>query len=289
MKRHRIIAVSTGLVLVLAGCSDGSSGGANPAAIIMLAADKTEEAGTARIWMDMQTDGPDGVVTTIADGVLDMTSNRGKISMEMEMPDAPAGTPTDTSIDAVMDGTVMYMKMPGLSQELPGGKPWLRFDLQVAGEELGIDLGALMQAGGSDPTRTLQYLRGASGEVETVGEEEVRDVDATHYRANLSFEKIVEQAPEDLRAEIEPTVDLLKEWVGSDAMPVDVWLDREGRMVRQKQSFEYVSGPAAGSSVSMTMEMYDFGADVDVALPPRSQVTDLSRLLEGAGQPTSAP
>lgn len=289
MNSHRITAVSLGLVLVVAGCSGGSSRGPNPGAIITLAAEKTQEAGTARVWMDMKTEGPDGVISTVADGVFDMTSRRGEISMEMDMPDAPAGAPTDTRVDAVMDGTVMYMKMPELSQQLPGGKPWLKVDLQAAGEELGLDFGALMQAGGSDPTQSLQYLRGVSGDVETVGEEEVRGVQATHYRTSLSFDKIVDQAPEDLRPRIKPTIDLLKEWVGTDEMPVDVWIDADGRMVRQKQSFSYVAGPAAGSSLSMTMEMYDFGIDVDIDLPPRSQVTDFSRLLEGAGQPTSAP
>lgn len=275
----RIAAAIVGSVFVLGACG-GSGTSSNPLGAIVLAAEKTQEAGSARVWMDMEMDGPTGASTTTGEGVFDMAAEQGQMTMEMDMVDAPAGTPGLGTTEAVFDGTVMYMKIPGLSAQLPGSKPWLSVDLQQVGEEVGVDMGALIQAGGSDPTQSLQYLRGASGDVETVGEEEVRGIDTTHYRASISFDKIVEQAPADLRDRLEPTIELLKEWAGSDEMPVEVWIDDEGRMVRQRQSFEYAAGPAAGTSMKMTMEMYDFGVDVDVDIPPDSQVTDFAELMK---------
>lgn len=276
----RIAGAVVGVVFLLGGCADSTE--ANPLGVILAAPDKTAEVGTARIWMDIDMDGPTGVVSTIADGVMDMDAMQGEMTMEMEMPAAPAGTPDLGTIEAVIDGTMMYMKMPALSAQLPPGKPWMSFDLQDMGEEVGVDFGALMQSSSSDPTQSLQYLRGASGEVETLAEEEVRGVETTRYRAQISFDKMIEQAPEHLRSRLEPTVDLLAEWLGAEEMPVEVWIDDEGRMLRQKQSFEYVSGPAKGMSMAMTFEMYDFGVDVDIDVPPASQVNDLGELMKGA-------
>jgi hypothetical protein len=278
MKRFAVAVIGT--ALAISACGGESSSGSNPLAVIALAADKTQEAGTARMSMEMVMDGPTGRINSSAEGVLDMASKQVEMTMEMEMPDAPAGTPDMGTIEGVMDGTVMYMKMPALSAQLPSGKPWVSFDFQKIGEEMGMDMGALMQAGGSDPTQAMQYLRGASGEVKTLGEEEVRGFATTHYRATIVFDKIVEQAPGDLRDRLEPTVDLIKEWAGTDEMPVEVWIDDQGRMIRQKQSFEYAAGPAAGMSMDMTLEMYDFGVQVDIEPPPPSQVTDLHDLMK---------
>lgn len=277
----RIVAAIVGSVFVLSACgSPGSS--SNPLAVIVLAAEKTQEAGSARVWMDMEMDGPAGVINTTGDGVFDMAGTQGHMTMEMDMPDAPAEMPELGTSEVVFDGTVMYMKMPSLTSQIPGSKPWVSFDLQQAGEKAGVDMGALMQAGGSDPTQSMEYLRGASGDVETVGEEEIRGIDTTHYRASISFDKIVEQAPADLRDRLEPTIEQLKEWVGSEEMPIEVWIDDQGRMVRQRQSIEYAAGPAAGSSMKATMEMYDFGTAVEVEIPPASQVTDFRELMQGA-------
>ena len=289
MRSIRVAAVGSALLLLVGACGQESPTGSNALGVITLAADKTQQAGTARMSMDMEMDGPTGLVTSTAEGAFDMASKRGQMSMEMDMEGAPAGTSDMGTIEAVFDGTVIYMKMPALSAQIPGGKPWISFDLQKAGEQLGLDLGALMQSGTSDPTQTLQYLRGASGDVETVGEEEVRGVTATHYRAAVSFAKIVEQAPEDVRDAVEATVAQLEEWVGSDEMPIDVWIDSEGRMVRQMQNFEYVAGPASGTSITMTMEMYDFGVDVDIDVPRPSDVTDIGALMEEMEKPGSAP
>lgn len=286
---RRIAIAAVGLFLVLGtACGGTSPGESNPLAVILLAADKTQEVGTARASMDMEMDGPSGAVVATGEGLFDIAAKRGEMTMEMEMPDAPAGTPDLGTIESVYDGTVVYMKMPAATA-LPDGKPWIRFDFQTVGESMGLDFGALMQAGTSDPTQSLQYLRGASGEVETIGEEEVRGETAIHYRATIVFDKIVEQAPAEQRDRLRPTIEVMKEWVGSAGVPVDVWIDDEGRMVRLDQRFEYAAGPAAGTSMAMTLEMYDFGVEVDVEVPPASQVTDLQELMERAGQPPAAP
>jgi hypothetical protein len=232
--------------------------------------------------MQMTMTTPQASFDIDAEGAWDFANQLGRMTMNMDVPDAPEAS---GAVEMVFQDLVIYMKYPALTQAAPNIKPWLRMDLETVGDEMGMDLGAMMQAGNSDPTQSLQYLRGVSGDVEVVGEEEVRGVPATHYRGLFDFDKMIENAPPDLQERLASTVETMDAVLGTQDIPFDVWIDDQGRAVRIMQSFDYTEGPQAGSSMSMTMDMFDFGTDVTVEIPPASQTTDFQELMDGMGVP----
>ena len=281
MRIGRIIA-SLACLSILGACGSASDvadrrAEDDPLAAITLAADKTSAVGSARVAMDMTMTSSEGDITTSGEGVFDLDARRGEMTMNVVGPGNPGGM----AMEGVFDGTTIYMKFPPeIASQMPGGKPWLSMDLQAVGEQEGLDFNALMQSGSSDPTQTLHYLRGAAGDIETVGEEEIRGTTTTHYKATIDYDKVAEQAPADVRDGMERNVEVIKEWLGDDSAPIEVWIDEDGLARRMEMSLEYAAGPAAGTELSMSMDLFDFGVEADIQVPPPSQVTDYAALME---------
>lgn len=70
-------------------------------------------------------------------------------------------------------------------------------------------------------------LRGSSESVKEAGTEEIRGAEATHYTAKVNLAEVAED--EGASAE---DVKKLREELGTDTVPVEVWIDEEGRAVR---------------------------------------------------------
>ncbi|MGH2756241.1 MAG: hypothetical protein ACRDI3_00455 [Actinomycetota bacterium] len=266
---RRLIALIAGLTLVACGGSQSSL------AVITLAASRTVEAGTARSVMSSTIKIQGQEIRSRGEGEIDFEAQRGRMSMEMS---GGPGAAAFGTTELIFDGLVIYMKSPAFSQ-IPGGKEWVSMDLAAMGDQMGFDMSALQQLGQNDPTASLYYLRGAK-EVKEIGEEEVRGEPTTHYEATINFDDAIAKSPEDIQASLRSTLDQMKAWMGKDEMVFDVWLDGDGRMRRQQMTFDYVSGPAAGTSADITIEMFDFGIPVEVSPPPASQVTDLQELIQ---------
>jgi hypothetical protein len=49
------------------------------------------------------------------------------------------------------------------------------------------------------------------------------------------------------------------------------------------QSFDFEQGATAGASMSMTMDIFDFGTPVNVEIPPASETTDFQELMGSMG------
>lgn len=270
MRRTSLLLAT--VALVLAGCAQ------QPSAVALVAAAPTQTtgAGTARMAMTVDTEGGEQALSLTGDGAIDFEGKRGTLTMKMSgMPGAPGGLTMETRYD----GTVFYMKLP---EEMTGGQlptEWVKFDLTETEGMAGFD--QLQQMGG-DPTQGLEVLRGVSGEVEEVGTEDVRGTSTTHYRATVDLDKAVAEAPERARNSVRQLIEQL----GTSEMPVEVWIDEEGRLRRQRQRLDLSqatgAAPAQGGTVTTTVEYFDFGIDVDVQPPPADQVTDLQE-LQGAG------
>jgi hypothetical protein len=163
-----------------------------------------------------------------------------------------------------------------LPPELGAPTPWVKVDLAASGLHGGADGAQLRQFQQADPTQFLAYLRGVSDEVETLGREAVRGVGTTHYRATVDLERASREAgaftdPERFRQ--------LVEQLGTSTVDLDVWVDDEGRVRRQR--FEQPLPEPPGATVGVTLELFDYGAPVEVSAPPADQVTDLTELLSG--------
>jgi hypothetical protein len=110
-----------------------------------------------------------------------------------------------------------------------GSRPWRSFR---ATDVDGLCEAALF----GNPVKELQLVR-AVARTEAVGEENIRGVKTTHYRAELD--------------------------VGAVKGPIELWVDENGVVRRSRQR-----GPQKKSFVSIR-EYFDFGVEVEVEPPKR--------------------
>jgi hypothetical protein len=96
-----------------------------------------------------------------------------------------------------------------------------------------------------------------------------------HYRADVDLNKAAERVPDKKAAD---TVKQMFKSSGLSSFPVDVWIDRAGRVRRESFSF---SAPAM--VMEMTIEFTRFGVPVDTTPPPADQVMDAGAPLSAAG------
>jgi hypothetical protein len=262
--------------LGLAGCgSEDVAEVVSPQAAVAGAATKTADAGSARVSFTGTVNGvAGGPVTVSAEG--EYTGRQARMTLDMSALGAATGGAFGGEMELVMDGLVIYMKRPSqITSALPGGKEWIRLDLAVAGEELGVDFEELRQIQQADPTQTLKYLLGASDDFERLGSEKVRGVETTHYRGTVDLRKALEEIPADSRDELERVLEL----TGEPTMPFEVWIDGDGltRRMKYEQPLPADQG-GEETTMALTMEMYDFGAEVDVEPPRDDEVIDLQKL-----------
>ncbi|MEZ5098741.1 MAG: hypothetical protein R3C15_02830 [Thermoleophilia bacterium] len=259
---------------------------------LIAAVDKAAEAGSARIALTSTIGTPQGDLTLTGEGAVDYASQTGVLTMDLSGAGGlglPIGTGEDASIDIVYDPTAVYMRIPALGQALGSDRPWLKMDLASLAAAQGLGGGQLSQFGSSDPTKALEFLRGASDDFAEVGQEDVRGVAATHYRGTVSLDRIPDTVPAEQRAALEQQLAVLKQ-SGVSSIPMDVWIDGEGRVVKLTQQLTLTpAGTTEPQEASTTVELYDYGTDVSVEVPPADQVTDLTELLAGLGQGLPAP
>lgn len=289
--RSRAVILASSLALALgavAGCGqDGESEqGAEsarepaPADAVAAAAQTTSERKTARIAFDgtMEMSGLSEPVNFTGEGAADFGVGASRLTLDMsEFAEAfggGLGDPAGWRGDAVYAGDIIYMRLPALTKLLPGAKRWLR-----------VDEGMLMEQGGTqfsapDPVEFVEFLSAAGRDVEVLGEEEVRGVATTHYRATIAVDELPRAVDPEARAEVEAYARRLRQ-MGVEQIPLETWVDEEG--VARRVSVEYANMQANGreASVAFSLELFDLGAAVSIDLPPKSQVSDFEALLRG--------
>ena len=304
MRRHRRAALILAAGLALGACGGGGGergdrttdvvvdeesgeGGVVIEDRLVAAAASSMDAGSARMamTMTMAVPGMDDVVVS-AEGVTDFTSGDSQMTMDMGplMQGLASvgldGLGEDLVVEVrVVDG-VVYMRYPEALSQFMGGAPWLAVDASDALAASGTN-GPFGQA---DPTQYLEYLAAVSSGVQEVSRETVRDVETTRYHAVIDFEKAMDQVPpEALESlgidahEFAEQLAQMREVLGSE-MPADVWIDDDGLLRRMRMDMS-----VAAQSMSVDLEMYDYGVDVQVEAPPADEVSDLSELLGGLG------
>jgi hypothetical protein len=283
----RRLAVGPALLLALvAGCGGSSDPSAEPSAaptgapstaeaqgaaqVVQASATRTQEAGSARVELTSETVVGDQTISFTGTGAFDAAAKRGTFQL-----DAPAAG--GTIEQRIVDDTI-YLTLP---QE-PGVFYAMPLE-DIAGTPLG---------GSTDPTAGFAALEAVSDDVREVGTETVRDVETTHYTGTFDVAAAIEQAQGTQKTVLQSTLGPLR----LDAVPFDVYLDDEGRIRRFTQTIEVPAGPQTnGQAVTSTstVDVYDFGTQVEVEPPPDDQVKDGSQLLEaltgGAGGGGTAP
>lgn len=254
MKKLRIALCVAVVAVGAIGCGDSESGG-SPKSLEALAAaaDKVSDAGSSAMSMSMEMSFGGEEVTAEGEGAFDWVGETGEMTMTM----SGAGLPGEVEMDMIIDGNDVYMKMP---EGLGTGAGWYRMDAA----DVGSGVGSANQLS-QDPSKFVEFLRGASEDgVEDLGTEEIGGVPTRHYKAELSFEKILDQAPdqeavEEMRAQLEAFGDV-------DSVPAEVWIDEDGLPRRMEMTMDL--GDDAGA-MEISIDMFDYGIEVDVQPPKK--------------------
>jgi hypothetical protein len=208
-------------------------------------------------------------------GTFDKSGKIGQMSMTTSV------MGKDMKIDEISSGHTIYMTSDLFKQVLPGGKTWIKLDLDAAAKDQGIDLSALTGAGGGatqDPTQALEYLKGA-GKSTTVGDETVNGVETTHYHVDVDLEKVGAKGG----AEGKKAVQQLEKMSGLRTLPVDVWVDKDHLVRREAMKYD-MTVQGQRMSMSMTIDMTKYGVEVSARPPKDSDTIDAQELLGQLGK-----
>lgn len=283
----RVLKPVLAVLVLLAACGSGKS----PTERVIGAPAATVAEGTARITQRLVLSPPAGTdateVVITGKGAIDFARQRGTMTTTVD----------GQSVEGVFAGTAVYQRLPDLAAA-GRGREWFKLDLDSVGADLGVEgLGNLIQSQSTDPTASLQHLRGATGPVEKIGKERIRGTDTTWYGSTVDLRKAADAAPDATASTIRQFIEVF----GIRQVPVEVWVDSEGRARRVLQKLDYSKASGKGKfppgtlpdAVEVSMEFYDFGIPVTVRIPPADQVADLAETLgrveSGAGSGTSSP
>ncbi|MFI1418148.1 hypothetical protein ACH4VX_09155 [Streptomyces sp. NPDC020731] len=266
------ITVAAVMGSVLTGCGDGNEptgakDGGSPSAsrndedrdttAVRAAYDKTAEAESARMTVRMKLAAEGETVTSDGKGVLDLAEGDSVMTI----------TAQGESLEQRVVDEVLYQKTPG--RDAPGGKPWAKIDLRKVAAQEGVNNQRI-----GDPARTAAYAKAITDkDVTEVGTEKIDGVNTTHYRVSVDVTRL-------------PGGDRMREQLGP-TLPMQVWLDDEGRLRRQQMDMTVRTAASASAKpdtgaapqqlkMSTVMEFSDFGTEVDAEAPPAGQVADMT-------------
>lgn len=266
MRRGLCAVAAAVAAVVVAGCGGQSP----PEEVIAAAPERTQAAGTAHMSMELTGPDPGEGPAMTSEGDIDFANDRAQMTVDVGDLPLPGGGP----VTMILDGDIIYTQLP-----VPGQSGWFRIDAAEVNEALTGLSGAL---GGEDPMQALQLLRGAS-DVRAAGSEDVNGVAATRYDVTVDLAEAVRRTPEEQRDAVRQQFEML----GTDELPMSVWIDGEGRLRRlhYQLDLEEMDLPGGGEAMAagtadFTLELSDFGAEVDIELPPEEDVTDFTELLD---------
>jgi hypothetical protein len=229
-------------------------------------------------------------VAMTASGAADNAGHRMRMTIDMSKYASGVGgaatNPADwrgTEIADLSNGRlIVYMSLPFLRKLTPGGKPWIKMDLDAIGKRLGVDFSQLTNLS-VNPAQMLDWLRATSGSITKIGAETVGGVQTTHYHATVDLAKYPRLVPPSRRAAMRRTVDALTKLAHVSRFPADAWVGADGLVRKLHVAIrETVGGQPL--EVAVALRFHDFGTPVHVTVPPSSQTVDFSK-LEAGGTP----
>ncbi len=297
LRRRSLLVVTASLTIVVAGCgaTGGADGGAQlvssgvapqaqRAAGVVEAAQATGAVSTEKVAITVRSTPADGDPSVSVTSTGEIDGANGRAHLVADVSGTFGGESDGAKIEAVYDGDTAYVKAPFVS-ELFGGKPWVKITSPKLAQ-LADQMGGGLQG---DPGSFLELLEGAGGPVTTVGTEKVRGVATRHVKVDLDVAKVLDRAAGKRRQKIEDQlaghgVDLAK----LGPLPAEAWIDGDGYVRRFSVAFDLAElskahpGTGATGVVTQTIEFYDFGKPVDIAIPPSDQVStlDLAKILD---------
>jgi hypothetical protein len=281
-----VLSVAAALAVVVSGCGATSSVTGGDALAKAAAATTSAHGSKVAMTITLSSNGLPQPIHMTASGVMDNISRQGRINVDMS--DLLNATGNGSGLKAsqlqateILNGTVIYMRLPLFDGKLPGNKRWVKLDIAKAGKALGINLGPLSPTG-QDPSQQIGYLRTVS-DAKKVGTDTIRGVTTTHYRGVAKLDRYPDLLPASQRASARAAVQRLIKVIGTNSMPIDAWVDGGNRIRRVKVT---MNTKVAQTSQSLRMDiqedLYDFGTQVVATPPPAGQVFDATSAASNA-------
>lgn len=195
-------------------------------------------------------------------GALTQPDHRGRLTV------VEAGR----SINELIAYPNVYLRTPtGLNGAPIAPTPWIEMNMASVYRALGVNVSPI---GSSDPSELVDLLRTAR-RVTGAGEERVRGVATTEYRAVVDLDKYPSFVPASLSAAARQNAAVLKRWTGASTFPIEAWVDGRERVRRVQFQLSICSRLGKLSEV-MSMEFFGYGLQPSVAPPASAQVTDVT-------------
>jgi hypothetical protein len=212
----------------------------------------------------------------------------GSMSMDMQVPSFDSGG----SMPVVIANGTIYERLPSqLASMIPGGQPWLSLKLSQVSE-----LSQLPGLNGfigeslifDDPMQYLDFIGAAAGghADANLGHATVNGVPTTHYRTRLNITDFLTDAPTPDPQAAQALAHALKSQLKGIDTPVDLWIDRSGKIRRLQASLK---GHYAGHAVSAQIveNITSYGPQPAPVAPSPAETTNLLSLV-AAFNPTGA-
>ncbi len=281
MRRGHWAAIATAAVVAAAAAvTAGWGGGAgNALAIDPVAASATKtQSGAAHVRFTLAFSTPQlqggKTVRLRGTGAIDGTSAEltigglGPVLRQSVGSGGPSASAKEIFLDQNGD-YVLYTQLGLLASKLPGGQHWIELDLSKLGQSAGFDLGTLLSGSHLQPGDILSMLKTDGAKVRDLGPSTVDGVAATRYRVTVDVAKALEANG--------LTSPLLGAAAASmPAIPADVWIGKDGLVHRIRISLAGEQGMPL--RLGLTVDIYDYGADVAIAAPASSNVFDATQL-----------
>jgi hypothetical protein len=284
---HRAAAVATLSLVAFAACGGGGDGAKSaapetttttaaptPLELVLASSDKVADVSTMRFSMTMGT--PDGSFT--GEGAMDAKAPLMSMTMDMGSLLPAAERKNGTKVSVVLNDQAMYMQIPGLAKDT--GKNWMRLDLATLGAD--NPFGAMAeQFRNADPSKNMEFLEGVK-DATVVGTEDIRGVATTHYKITIDLQQAMSQMPENLKGLV---AEAFSQMAGGGTLPGEVWLGSDGLPRRLSYDMSFPGGAGgAPAVVHFSMDTFDFGQPLSVAIPADKDLIDAGNLFGGAAE-----
>ncbi|NHC14831.1 LppX_LprAFG lipoprotein [Motilibacter deserti] len=257
-----------------AAASPSASGSAADFAQVLQASQAaTMAAGTARVELTAGVGMAGQAQDVSATGAFDFAAEKGQLTVKTGI----GGQ--SVSVKTVVAKDVIYVQNPAS----PG--QWIK-------QEVPQGIGGLASG---NPAAALGTLSAATDDVQLVGKEAVRGGDqADHYTGTIDASELAKDLPQAQQDQLSA---LGQDW------PFEAWIDDEGKLRKLTLSAggagtaggaSSAPKPAptddtAGMSLTVTVELYDFGTPVTVQTPAPGSVREAPGLGSGLGGDSAEP
>lgn len=282
MRTSVLAAGGVALALVLSACGgDGDSkdsalpggdNGANSGAVfsdisqlVASAQEQTNKSQSSSFTMEMDMGGMR--MQAQGEGVYAGANTQMFMTMQMDMPELQGMGMDNMNVEMILDGQTMYMKMPSDLNPDPS-KPWVKMSMGEAMGSQNFD----QMAQQSDPTKMLEQLQQAGGEITGTEQTTLDGQNVTRYTIELDLSKAGDMVGDPSIASAIPEGTMI---------PLELYLNGENLPVRVEMNMdEFIqsAGVPGLDSAKMVMTYSDWGKPVNIQTPPADQVTDMGSM-----------